>query len=421
MALLHRSRRPVSQSRSRTSMLVIGFLGVAVACLLAYIGFNAPNAIPGRSYYNLRAEFTEADNLTSHYQVRIRGRLVGQVLHPRVEDGKGVVDLQLEPGLEPLRADTRLRVRPRSPIGVRFVDLVPGTKGDPLPEGGTIRASQTSSSTQLDTVLATLDPATRGRTQALLAGLSGGFAARGEDINETIGASSGFLVDTRRVMRAIADNDRAVQTLIRGAHGAATAADPVRGTIASGFAPEADAAAAFGRSRPEIEALLDVAPSALPAVRADLAQASPLLQETSRFAREVLPLLEAAPDSLRATTLLFRDARSATRALSDTLDTAQDAVDPTLALLDTVDPVLPGLREGLRAPAPLLTELAPRRCDVIQMLRNWESMLAWGQAGGNYLRFDVHGDLESFNGVPAAGVDAIPYPRPCEKLKEGPR
>ena len=46
-----------------------------------------------------------------------------------------MVDLLLDPALRPLRSDTRLRVRPRSPIGVRFVELSPGTHGRPLAEG----------------------------------------------------------------------------------------------------------------------------------------------------------------------------------------------------------------------------------------------------------------------------------------------
>jgi hypothetical protein len=57
------------------------------------------------------------------------------------------------------------------------------------------------------------------------------------------------------------------------------------------------------------------------------------------------------------------------------------------------------------------------------MVRNWESMLAWGQQGGNYLRFDVIASPESVSGAPTptAGVHGSPYPAPCEKTKEGPR
>lgn len=183
---VRRRDRPAAQQRGRGFMLLVGFAGLGVASLLAYVGFNAPNTIPGRGYYNLTAQLNQADNLTGHYQVRVAGRLVGQVLDPRVEDGQAVVDLQLDRDVGPLLSDTTIKVRPRSPIGVRFVELHPGTRGTPLKDGAVLPASQASASVPLDDVLSTLDPKTRKRTQELLAGLGGGFADRGEDVNETL-------------------------------------------------------------------------------------------------------------------------------------------------------------------------------------------------------------------------------------------
>ena len=58
---------------------VIGGVTVVAAMGLLAVGYFAPRTIPGRSYYNIKAQFEDADNLTNSYQVRIGGRLVNSV------------------------------------------------------------------------------------------------------------------------------------------------------------------------------------------------------------------------------------------------------------------------------------------------------------------------------------------------------
>jgi ABC-type transporter Mla subunit MlaD len=421
------SRRPVSKGLGRRALLAAGFAGLAVASLLAWVGFNAPNSVPGRDYYVVTAELDDAENLTSHYQVRVAGRLVGQVLNPRVEHGKAIIDLQLEAELGPLRSDTQLRVRPRSPIGVRYVELYPGTKGTKLAEGARLDASQATASLPLDTTLSTFDAATRKRTQRLLAGLGGGFAGRGEDVSAALSAAPGFLKDTQRVTGAIADRSGAIDGFVQGVEAASGAADPVRDVIATGFAPEAAALKAVGDSASGIDALLRTSPASLRETRAGLTGATPVIAEVGALAHELRPLLAAAPSSLRRATMLMRESRPATRRLDRVLRTAQKAVAPTLRFLRVVRPVLPSLDNGLRAPLPILQDLGPRRCDIVQMVRNWESMFGWGQKGGNYLRFNVVASTESLTGYTQEGAPGLapirstPYPEPCQKSKKGPR
>jgi virulence factor Mce-like protein len=413
----HRTPRPVSQGHTRAFLLTLGAAGIAVAALLAWVGINAPNNIPGRSYYNLKAQFSEADNLTSHYQVRIAGRLVGQVLEPKVSDGQAVVDLQLEGDLAPLRSDTTMRVRPRSAIGVRFVELVPGTRGRPLGEGETIPARQTSASLPLDTVLGTLDAPTRGRTKSLLRALGGGFAGRGEDLEETIGRTPEVLRATGRLAGTIADRPGAAQGFVRGTASAADAADPVREDIARGFDPGRRALAPLRDARPAVIRLLQTAPGALEGTRAGLAATSPFLREASGLAHDALPALDAAPSSLRRATALLRDGRAGINGLDRTLTLARNAVSPTLGLLRTLQPRLGTIDEAMADGLPIVRELAPRRCDIVTMVRNWESMLGWGTETGNYLRFNLQADAESFTGQQGRGglgpIHSNPYPAPC--------
>ena len=198
-------------------MIGLGLFGLSAGLVLIGIGFNAPNSIPGRSYYTVQAEFANADNISNHGQVRLGGRIVGQVLNPRVEDGKAVLDLQIDPAYGPLPVDTTAEVRPRSAVGVRFVDLVAGRSSETIPSDGRIPASQTASTTTLDEVLGTFDPETQKRTQKFLTGLGTGLAGRGEDLNDTIAEAPETLRGVESVVGAIADRPGATRKLIRGA------------------------------------------------------------------------------------------------------------------------------------------------------------------------------------------------------------
>jgi ABC-type transporter Mla subunit MlaD len=409
--------RPASQTRGRTFLATLGGIGVAVAILLLYIGYNSPSGIPGRSYYNLQAAFDNADNLTSSYQVRIGGRLVGQVLRPRVEDGKAVVDLQLDPKIKPLLSDSTLRVRPRSPVGVRFVELNPGTHGHPLGEDGRIPSSQTSATVQLDQALGTLDADRRKKAQVLLNELGVGFAGRGDDINAAQKAAPPALRNLTAVAREVNARRSSVEGLVHGADSAAAAADPVRDAIATGFRPEARALQPFIRERDALRSTLTTAPASLRAVQSGLARTAPLLTSLERFGKEATPAFRQARPSLSEADRLLASAGPGLDAARKTLGFAQDAVNPTLALLKTVDPVLPDIENVLGATKPILDELAPRGCDIHKFMGDWAESVAFGDGFSNWLRFNFINTPESIQGYPKKnqpGIWQSPYPAPCE-------
>jgi ABC-type transporter Mla subunit MlaD len=406
---------------------VIGVVGVFV---LVFVGFKSPDAIPGRSYYNIKAKFKNADNLTGHYQVRDGGKLVGQVLNPRVENGEAIVDLQLDPSVKPLKSDTRIEVRPRSPVGVRYVDIKPGTRGADLPENGVIPASQTSSTVQLDTVLGTFDPDTRANAQRFFRELGTGFAGRGEDLNEAIGGAPQMLsaagggagaADTLQAssgwLDAIADRQGGVRNLISGAGTLADASDPVRQQIADGFAPEAQALQPFTQERDAVHSTLEKAPGTFNTVSASLPEVDGLVEQVRGFARDVRPGLQAGPASFAQTSALLRESRPGLRAAERTLQTAGKAVQPTLNLLSTVRPVLPQIDSTLTNATPILKNLGAHGCDLNLFGTRWTSMMGYGNQDGAVLRFNLTFGPESLYGQTRKLTGSHPanaYPKPCE-------
>lgn len=409
--------RPAMQSRGWGFMAGLGVLTLAAVGVLVYVGFNAPNAIPGRDYYTVQAAFNNADNLTGHYQVRVNGRIVGQVLDPRIEDGQAVVDLQMEPDVGPLPSDTKVEVRPRSPVGVRYVDITPGRSATLLAEGERIPSSQTAATVQLDEVLGTFDAPTRVRAQQFLRELGAGTAGRGEDLNAVLGRAPSTLRGLDSVAGALVERRGAAANLIRGTGVIATSLKPVATKFRDLFRPAADAVEPFADRRESVQRTLEVAPGTFSEVRAGLAATDPLVEQLRGLGRDVRPALRAAPGAMAQTSALLNESRPGLRAAEETLQTAGRAVDPTLQFLRTVKPVLPEVTATLTNAAPLVARLGQYGCDITAFGRGWSSIQGFGNDGGGVLRYNVTGGPESVYGFqpnyPGSRGAHEPRPEPC--------
>ena len=137
--------RAAGNQRGRTFTLAVGFGVLIFFAAQFYVGFEAPNSIPGRGYYTIYAQLKDADNLNDHDQVRIGGLLAGQVLDPHLHDhlarcGGGPTPA----GVVPATAVGQHDRDPPAQRGRRAVraDLSPGEHGKPIPNNGVLAPSQ---------------------------------------------------------------------------------------------------------------------------------------------------------------------------------------------------------------------------------------------------------------------------------------
>ena len=110
--------------------------------------------------YRLTAEVPVATSLVKGNEARIGGLRVGVVdkITPVQQDDGSVMaklDLKLETRIKPLPVDSTIMVRPRSALGLKYIEITRGDSQQGFPEGGTIplenadrrrRSSSTSSS-----------------------------------------------------------------------------------------------------------------------------------------------------------------------------------------------------------------------------------------------------------------------------------
>src|ERR1035437_10179512 len=107
---------------------------------------NANQGLPFVPTYNIQAEVPGGANVVKGNDVRIGGARVGLVskITARKRHGKdfALLSFKLDKNTEPIPSDSTILVRPRSTIGLKYVQLtlVKSQKG--LPAGDTLPLSQ---------------------------------------------------------------------------------------------------------------------------------------------------------------------------------------------------------------------------------------------------------------------------------------
>lgn len=404
--------RAAGKPRSPWFTLAVGFGVLGVAIVMFYVGFRAPNTIPGRSYYTVYAVMHDADNLEDHYEVRIGGELAGQVLSTAIVRHEAKIEMQLAAKYKPLRSDTRIEIRLRSAVGIRYLDLIPGTHGTPLANGAVLPASQTSTPVNLDQVLDTFNGPTRKGTDNFVGELGAGLAGQGDNVNQTLAQAPAFVTALGSVSSAVNARPQAMRNLITGAQGAAAAFDPVRTQLADGFTPENEALQPFVVRRPAVDATLDQAPPTLSTASAELPQVRALLAQVQGLAQAARPTLSTAPGALRKTTTLLVSAKPGLRSADATLTLARRAVSPTLSFLKVAQPALPDINRAISDLEPTVAYLAPRSCGLSTAMTGWSEMMKWGTAYDNFIRFTID-ETGPIAGSTLAAPLTSSYPGPC--------
>src|SRR3954471_10119643 len=134
-------RRP--QSSIAANPMLVGTTTLLTVIVAVFVTYNANNGLPFVPTYQVNAMMRDADLLGHNAEVRIGGKRVGLVsaMNAR-QTGSGrpvvVLRLKLDQEASPLPADTRVRVRPKSVIGLKYLELEPGSSRTTIPPNGTI-------------------------------------------------------------------------------------------------------------------------------------------------------------------------------------------------------------------------------------------------------------------------------------------
>ncbi len=273
-----------------SSPAIVGAVTVLVLIVAVFLAYNANNGLPFVSTYDIKARVPNADALVNGNEVRIGGSRVGVVraVTP-VHTGDGGVaaqlDLQLDKGAEPIPVNSTIIIRPKSPLGLKYLQIVPGDSATGLQAGGTLPlAAARPEPVDLDQFFDMFDRRTRTAVQRNQAGFGNALAGRGPQLNAAFGSLRELVETAQPALRTIVAPGTNFAGFWRALEALSATVAPVAETQASMFVALDRTFAALARvSRPFIQETISKGPRTLDAANADLPVLRPFLRDSERF------------------------------------------------------------------------------------------------------------------------------------------
>jgi phospholipid/cholesterol/gamma-HCH transport system substrate-binding protein len=352
------------------SPVLIGAVTVLIAIVAVFISYSANQGLPFVPTYKLNAEIPNGAKLVVGNEVRAGGFRVGVVnkitvvrrtIHGR-ERSVALLELKLDKTIEPLSVDTRVGVRPRSALGLKYVELVPGHLRRTFQTGDTLPLRNASpTAPELEDVLSTFAPRTRSDAQKSLVGFGDAFAGRGNDINTTIRELRPFLKHLTPVMRNLSDPKSELRNLVPALAATAAEVAPVAEVQAQLFGDLADTLAAIDRDPRALQDTIAETPPTLLAATDSFRVQTPFLARFADVSRRLGP---GAAELRRALPLINGALAAGVPAFRETPELG-DRIDQLLSALATLSEnpntllSLRDLRRALQVTTPAIQQIAP--------------------------------------------------------------
>jgi virulence factor Mce-like protein len=351
------------------SPVLVGAVTVMVSIIAVFIAYQANAGLPFVPTYDVKAELRSGNKLVEGNEVRVGGFRVGVVetIRPKTVVQRGgrrtiaEVDLKLDKKVEPLGTDTRVRIRPRSALGLKYVELKPGRARRTLTAGDTLPLRNSSEGLELEDVLSTFQPRTRRDVQEATAGFGDAFAGRGASLNAAIQALGPFFRRLTPVMRNLSDPDTELDQFFVQLGRTTGQLAPVADVQAQLFTSMADTFAAIASDPAALQATIEKSPPTMDVAIRSFRVQRPFLTDFAALSRDLRPAVRQLPRSLptinsalRAGTPVLPDTVSLNRRLRSALRELDDLAKNPNTLLALRD-----LKTALTVARPAVEYIAP--------------------------------------------------------------
>jgi phospholipid/cholesterol/gamma-HCH transport system substrate-binding protein len=206
----------------RDFVAIIGLVLIAVlvsSVILSNQRLTLPGWVPviGKDFYEIEAEMQTAQSVTpgQGQTVNVAGVEVGEIKSVKLEDGRAIIGMKIEPRYRRVYRDATVLLRPKTGLKDMVAELTPGTKAAGLlPEGGRIPVSQTLPDVNLDEILAALDADTRDYLTLLLNDGGQALKGNGNELANTLRRIEPTAKLSRRVNEALATRSANIKRAI---------------------------------------------------------------------------------------------------------------------------------------------------------------------------------------------------------------
>jgi virulence factor Mce-like protein len=359
------SRRPAASIVA--SPVLVGAVTVLIAIVAVFLAYNANQGLPFVPTYDVSAELHGGSNLVQGNDVQVGGRRVGLVeeIRPAIDEETGdsiaIIDMKLDKEIEPLPTNTLVKIRPRSPLGLKYVELTLAGGAGTYAAGDTIPLKNSTESIELEDFFSTFDTETRNNQRTAIEGFGTALAGRGMAINQIVQNLVPFLTHAEPVFRTLSDPDVRLDRLFVELRRFSGQIAPVADTYASLFENMGTTFEALSRDPEALRQTIERSPDTLDAGIESLPVQKPFLADAEILFRRLQPVAqeldESAPilaSALEVGTPVLEKAPPLYERTGDVLDALYDAAanPSTLLALQNVD-------DALSVAAPLVEYIAP--------------------------------------------------------------
>jgi ABC-type transporter Mla subunit MlaD len=358
-------------------------------------------------------------------EVRIGGLRVGVVdkITPKQTSNGSVyskLDLKLETRIRKLPVDSTVIVRPRSALGLKYIEITRGTSTQGYPDGATIPLKQaTPQPVEFDDFYSMFDKRTRTGEQQNLRGFGDAFAGRGQDLNSALQNFVPLVGLATPVLSNIADPQTNFRRFFASQARAAQIVAPVAVAQGELWANLDLTLGAFATvARPFLQETISKGPGGQEVAIQTFPKIRPFFNETAKFFTNLQPgsvaLAQSAPTLAHAfehgTTVLRASPAFNRRLESFLVDLQKFAQDPVVPI------GFKDLSDTVQALDPTLSVLTPTQtvCNYLSLFfRNAASLLSDGDQNGTWLRFMVITTPVAPDGGPAPNGEGGPSSAPA--------
>lgn len=206
----------MSTRRQRVSPLLAGVIAGLVILLIVGVmaKINVDFAAPWAQTHTLVMRVTDADGIAVSSDVRIAGRLVGQVTGVRSRGAYSEVTLHIDSSEWPLPADSTASIRLATLLGQKYVEIEPGHSRRTFADDAVVPVGQTQPVVDFDQILDTFDKPTRDALTNLIR--TAGTAVRNQEgtLQNLVPDIRQLSSDSTKGLATLANNDGHLNSIL---------------------------------------------------------------------------------------------------------------------------------------------------------------------------------------------------------------